>query len=74
MISLDKIAKKRNLADIKGKMKKPWEKKENIEISLDEIKQSQKKSKPRFEIPDSRKQTLSSVSESLKFISDVLKM
>ena len=74
MISLDKIAKKNKLIDSKGTIKKPWEKKEHIDQTVEELKTSLKKTKPRFEIPESGKQSLSSVSESLRLISDVLKM
>ena len=74
MISLDKIAKKNKLIDSKGTIKKPWEKKEHIDQTVEELKIFIKKTKPRFEIPEAGKQSLSSVSESLKLISDVLKM
>jgi len=74
MISLDKIAKKTKVADSKETIKKPWEKKPPLDVSVESLKTFQKKTKPRFEIPKSGKDSLSSVSESFKFITDVLKM
>lgn len=74
MISLDKIAKKNKLIDSKGVIKKPWEKKDEIDIAVDELILEQRRTKPRFEIPEAERRTLSSVSESLKLLGDVLKM
>ena len=76
MISLDKIALKTKQSDRKSLVKKPWEPKEVLDLSIEKIKIESKKTakKPRFEIPEEGRKNLSTVSESLELLGEVLKM
>ena len=76
MISLDKIASKTKKTERSSLLKKPWEPKEVLDLSIEKIKLESKKKtkKPRFEIPEEGRKNLSTVSESLELLGDVLKM
>ena len=76
MISLDKIASKTKNTDRTSTIKKPWESKEVLDVSVEKIKVEKRKSpkKPRFEIPETGRKNLETVSESLDLLGDMLKM
>ena len=76
MISLDKIASKTKKSEHNSAIKKPWEAKEALDVSVEKIKDQKRKKpkKPRFEIPENGRKNLETVSESLDLLGDMLRM